>query len=121
MINCIAVDDEPLALDLLADYCSRIDYIDFKKSFTKPSEAADYLNKFPVDLLFLDIQMPDISGIDFYKSLKTNKLVIFTTASRLRIERGGRAGIRGNRRLPGHTIISSILIIKITKSAIICS
>jgi DNA-binding LytR/AlgR family response regulator len=80
MINCIAIDDEPLALDLLADYCSRIDFVNFKKSFTKPSEAADYLNKFPVDLLFLDIQMPDISGIDFYKSLKTNKLVIFTTA-----------------------------------------
>ena len=80
MINCIAIDDEPLALDLIADYCSKIDYIDLKKSFTRPSEAANYLNKFPVDLLFLDIQMPDISGIEFYKSLKTNKLVIFTTA-----------------------------------------
>ena len=80
MINCIAIDDEPLALDLIADYCSRIDYIDLKKSFTRPSEAVSYLNKFPVDLLFLDIQMPDISGIDFYKSLKNNNLVIFTTA-----------------------------------------
>jgi DNA-binding LytR/AlgR family response regulator len=80
MINCIAVDDEPLALDLIADYCSRIDYIDLKKGFTRPSEAADYLNKFPVDLLFLDILMPDISGIEFYKQLKINKLVIFTTA-----------------------------------------
>jgi DNA-binding LytR/AlgR family response regulator len=80
MINCITVDDEPLALDLIADYCSKIDFIDLKKSFTRPSEAADYLNKFPVDLLFLDIQMPDISGIQFYKSFGTNKMVIFTTA-----------------------------------------
>ncbi|MGD0342043.1 MAG: LytTR family DNA-binding domain-containing protein [Bacteroidales bacterium] len=80
MINCIAIDDEPLALDLIEDYCSRLEYLDLKKCFTKPSEASDYLNKFPVDLLFLDIQMPDISGIEFYKGLKTNKPVIFTTA-----------------------------------------
>jgi DNA-binding LytR/AlgR family response regulator len=80
MINCIAIDDEPLALNLIADYCSKLEYLDFKKCFTKPSEAADYLDKFPIDLLFLDIQMPDVSGIEFYKGLKTNKLVIFTTA-----------------------------------------
>ncbi len=80
MIDCIAIDDEPLALELIQDYCSRIDYLDLKKSFTRTSEAAAYLNKFPVDLLFLDIQMPDISGIDFYKSLDYNIQVIFTTA-----------------------------------------
>jgi DNA-binding LytR/AlgR family response regulator len=80
MINCIAIDDEPLALELLTEYCSQIDYIDLKKTFTRTSEATLYLKKFPIDLLFLDIEMPDISGINFYKSLKENKLVIFTTA-----------------------------------------
>lgn len=80
MISCIAVDDEPLALDLLEKYCSQIDYLDLKRKFTKTSEAALFLKKFPVDLLFLDIQMPDISGIDFYKSLNDKVMVIFTTA-----------------------------------------
>jgi DNA-binding LytR/AlgR family response regulator len=80
MISCIAIDDEPLALDLISNYCTQIDFLDLKKTFTRPSEAALYLGKFPVDLLFLDIQMPDISGIDFYKSLKKDVVVIFTTA-----------------------------------------
>jgi two-component system, LytTR family, response regulator len=80
MIRCIAIDDEPLALDLIANYCAQIDYLDLKKTFTRPSAASEYLSKFPVDLLFLDIQMPDISGIDFYRSLKYEKPVIFTTA-----------------------------------------
>lgn len=80
MINCIAIDDEPPALDLIAKYSSQLDYLDLKKTFTKTSEALAYLKKFPVDLIFLDIQMPDISGIEFYKSMKENKLVVFTTA-----------------------------------------
>jgi len=80
MINCIAIDDEPLALDQINKYCSRIDFIDLKKSFTRTSEAEVYLKKFPVDLILLDIQMPDISGIDFYRSLGKPYPVIFTTA-----------------------------------------
>jgi DNA-binding LytR/AlgR family response regulator len=80
MINCIAIDDEPLALELISDYCARIEYLNLMKCFTRPSEAAEYLKKFPVDLLFLDIQMPDISGMDFYRNIKLNKPVIFTTA-----------------------------------------
>jgi DNA-binding LytR/AlgR family response regulator len=80
MISCIAIDDEPLALSLLENYCSKIDSLILRKTFTRTSEASVYLNKFPVDLLFLDIQMPDITGIDFVKSLKYSKLVIFTTA-----------------------------------------
>jgi DNA-binding LytR/AlgR family response regulator len=80
VITCIAIDDEPLALELISTYCSQVSFLDLKKTFLRPSEAVAYLNKFPVDLLFLDIQMPDISGIDFYKSLKTDKPVIFITA-----------------------------------------
>jgi len=80
MINAIAVDDEPLALELVGTYCSRIGYIDLKQWFTNTSEAASYLKNSAIDLIFLDIQMPDISGIDFYKSLDCNIQVIFTTA-----------------------------------------
>jgi DNA-binding LytR/AlgR family response regulator len=80
MINCIAIDDEPPALDLLRNYCSKLDYLNLLKTFTSTSEASVFLRQFPVDLLFLDIQMPDISGIDFLKSLNEPKMVIFTTA-----------------------------------------
>jgi len=80
MINCIAIDDEPLALDLLKTYCSKLDYLNLLKTFTSTSQASAFLKNFPVDLIFLDIQMPDISGIDFCKSLNDPKLIIFTTA-----------------------------------------
>lgn len=79
-MRCIALDDEPLALEILKDFCSKVPFLELEKTFVKASDAAKYLRKFPVDLLFLDIQMPDISGIDFYKSLAQSPMVIFTTA-----------------------------------------
>lgn len=80
MINCIALDDEPLALEIIEAFCAKVPFLQLQKTFTDPGEAAKYLKKFPVDLLFLDIQMPDISGIDFYKENGDNRMVIFTTA-----------------------------------------
>ncbi len=82
MINCIAIDDEPLALQLVTQYCSKVPFLQLKKVFTNPDEATVYLHQNDVDLIFLDIQMPDISGLQFYKSLSlSNKpQVIFTTA-----------------------------------------
>ncbi len=80
MINAIAIDDEPLALEIIQSYCSQTDQIKLVKTFTKTAEAKRYLEKFPVDLLFLDINMPEISGIDFYKGLPHDTMVIFTTA-----------------------------------------
>jgi DNA-binding LytR/AlgR family response regulator len=80
MIKAIAIDDEPLALEIIENYCSKSDIITLERTFTKVSEALKYFNKFPVDLLFLDIHMPSISGIDFYKSLQKETMVIFTTA-----------------------------------------
>lgn len=80
MINCIGIDDEPLALELIELYAGKTAELDYKRSFTNTREALKYLHKFPVDLLFLDIQMPEISGIEFYKSLPPGKMVIFTTA-----------------------------------------
>ena len=58
MIKAIAIDDEPLALQILEALCARIAYIDLLKTFTSQTEAQRYINKFEVDLLFLDIQMP---------------------------------------------------------------
>ena len=80
MIRAIAIDDEPLGLKIISHYCESVDYISLEKTFTKQSEALKYLNKFPVDLLFLDIQMPSKNGVDFYKMLDNNPMVIFTTA-----------------------------------------
>lgn len=80
MIKAIAIDDEPLPLELIAAFSQQIDYIDLQKTFTKPSEAKLFLENNPVDLLFLDIQMPTLSGIDFYKNLSHEPMVIFTTA-----------------------------------------
>ncbi|MBK9330367.1 MAG: response regulator transcription factor [Sphingobacteriales bacterium] len=80
MIECIAIDDEPLALELIRAYCETIDSIHLQGTFTKTSDALKHLRSNTVDLLFLDINMPDISGIEFYKSLDEKLMVIFTTA-----------------------------------------
>jgi DNA-binding LytR/AlgR family response regulator len=80
MINAIAIDDEPLALKVIENFCEKVDFITLQKTFNKPNEALKHLSKFPVDLLFLDINMPSINGIEFYKQLKQSTMVIFTTA-----------------------------------------
>lgn len=80
MIKAIALDDEELALEVVQAYCDQIDYIDLVQTFTGQDKAIKYLNKFDVDLLFLDIQMPKLNGVDLYKSLKRQTKVIFTTA-----------------------------------------
>ena len=79
-INAIAIDDEPLALNVIETFCSKTDFICLQKTFTKPTEALKYINKFPIDLLFLDIKMPSMTGISLLKTLKQNTAVIFTTA-----------------------------------------
>ncbi len=80
MIKAIAIDDEPLALKVIENFCGIINFITLEKTFSKPGEALEYLEKFPVDLLFLDINMPSVNGIEFCKNLKQNTMVIFTTA-----------------------------------------
>ena len=80
MIKVIAVDDEPLALDLVETYCKNVDYLKFEKGFTSANSALQFLEKNPVDLLFLDINMPSISGIDFFRSLGHKPMLIFTTS-----------------------------------------
>lgn len=80
MLTAIALDDEPLALDVVKTFCNKVDFIDLQKIFTEANEALKHIRKYPVDLLFLDIQMPAISGIELYKAFSQNTMVIFTTA-----------------------------------------
>ena len=80
MINAIAIDDEPPALKVIETFCTGVDFIALQKTFTRTDEALKYLRKYPVDLIFLDIQMPSVSGIDLYKSIEQQTMVIFTTA-----------------------------------------
>ncbi|HSC37551.1 MAG TPA: response regulator, partial [Chitinophagaceae bacterium] len=69
MIRAIALDDEPPALDIIETFCGRIDFIELEKTFTNSAKAYAYVESHPVDLLFLDINMPALTGIEFYKSV----------------------------------------------------
>lgn len=80
MIKAIALDDEPPALKVIETYCELTEGITLVRSFTRPSEAERYISRYPVDLIFLDINMPTTNGIEFYKSLDRKLMVIFTTA-----------------------------------------
>ncbi len=79
-MKAIAIDDEPIALEIIKSHASKVLFLDLKATFTDAFKALEYLQKEPVDLVFLDIKMPDISGIEFYNSLSKKPLVIFTTA-----------------------------------------
>lgn len=76
----IAIDDEPIALDVVESHASKVPYIELKACFTNAFEAITFLQQNKTDLIFLDIKMPDISGIDFLNSLNNPPMVIFTTA-----------------------------------------
>lgn len=80
MIKAIAIDDEPVALKVIQNHAARIPYLSLRAYFTNAFDALSYLNTNKVDLIFLDINMPDISGLEFLKSLTTRPNVIFTTA-----------------------------------------
>jgi two-component system, LytTR family, response regulator len=80
MISCIIIDDEQHAIDVLENYTRQLPYLLLEGSFTKPLEALALLHTKKIDLVFLDIQMPDISGIDFIKALHGKSKVILTTA-----------------------------------------
>jgi len=79
-MNCIIIDDEPLALELLADNISMVDKLDLVASCNSAAQAMQALQEHQVDLIFCDIQMPGISGLQFVKSLTQKPLIIFVTA-----------------------------------------
>ena len=79
-ITCIIIDDEPSSQNVLKSFINRIDYLELTHVCNDALEALDYLKNNAIDLLFLDINMPQLSGISFYKSLQNPPKVIFTTA-----------------------------------------
>jgi two-component system, LytTR family, response regulator len=80
MMTCIAIDDEPKALEVIERYCQKISLATLKATFREPLKAIEFLNREKVDLIFLDINMPDISGIQLLQTLSPRPLIIFTTA-----------------------------------------
>ncbi len=80
IINCITIDDEPLALEKLKDYIDKIQYLNLTASFDNGADSLDYLKNNVVDLIFLDIQMDDFTGIQLLEVLKERPKVILTTA-----------------------------------------
>lgn len=80
MIRCIAIDDEPLALRQIAGYINKIPFLQLVASCHSAKEAKEVLDNDSVDALFVDINMPDLNGLDFVKSLALPPLVVFTTA-----------------------------------------
>lgn len=80
MLKCIAIDDEPLALRQLTSYISKIPYLDLVAKYNNALEAQQMLAGKKVDLIFVDINMPDLNGVDFVRALIDRPMVIFTTA-----------------------------------------
>ena len=80
MIKCLAIDDEPLALAQLTNYIEKIPFFQLAKAYSNAMEALEWLNTESVDLIYVDINMPDVNGLDFVKSLRHKPLVLFTTA-----------------------------------------
>ena len=79
-LRCAIIDDEPLAVELLKSYADKIPYLEVKGTFNSAIDAFTLINNGEVDLLFLDINMPQINGLEFSKTLSANIKVIFTTA-----------------------------------------
>jgi two-component system, LytTR family, response regulator len=80
MINCIIVDDEQHAIDILVHYVKQTPHVNLVASYTNPLDALQMLGQQKIDLVFLDIQMPELTGIDFIKAIGGNTKVILTTA-----------------------------------------
>ena len=80
MIRCIAIDDEPLALRQIATYISKIPFLELVETFRSAVIAKSWLESNDIDLIFVDINMPDMTGVEFVQSLEKQAMVIFTTA-----------------------------------------
>jgi DNA-binding LytR/AlgR family response regulator len=79
-MKCVAIDDEPLALQLVKNYVEQTGQLELCATFTDTTKAKEFIENNPVDLLFVDIQMPDETGLQFVNGLATKPIVIFTTA-----------------------------------------
>lgn len=79
-MKCVIIDDEPLAVDLLVEFVRRVDSLELVTTFTNAIDAISIINQSEIDLIFLDIEMPHFSGIDFINAIEKKPLIIFTTA-----------------------------------------
>lgn len=79
-MKCVIIDDEPLAVELLKDFVSKVDSLELVSTFNNAIDAISIINQTNIDLIFLDIEMPHFSGIDFLNAIEKKPLVIFTTA-----------------------------------------
>ena len=79
-ITCIAIDDEPLALGLMVSHIKKTPFLELMGEFDNPIDAMEFLQDHDVQLIYLDIQMPDLTGVDFARTLHGDNKVIFTTA-----------------------------------------
>lgn len=79
-INCVIIDDEPLAAELLASYAEKVPFIDLQGTFNSATEAIKTIREKKIDLLFLDIQMPELSGLEFARIIGSETRIVFTTA-----------------------------------------
>ena len=79
-IKCVIVDDEPLALSVLERYINQTPSLELVEKFTNPVKAFNYLNDNEINLLFVDIQMPDLTGFELVNNLRKKPVFIFTTA-----------------------------------------
>ena len=79
-MKCLLIDDEPKALEILRKHVERVHFLELAGAFRDPVHALAYLAANPVDLIFLDVNMPDMSGIEFLNALHARPLIIFTTA-----------------------------------------
>ncbi|MCI4667790.1 MAG: response regulator transcription factor, partial [Bacteroidia bacterium] len=79
-LRAIAIDDEPLALEILSRHCQKLPGVELVETFQNPMLGVTYLQENTVDLVFVDIQMPDLNGLQLLKTLSDPPLVIFTTA-----------------------------------------
>lgn len=80
IIKCLAIDDEPLALSKMSNYISKTPFLELKGAFRSGFDAMELISSQKIDLMFVDINMPDINGLDFVKTLHNKPQVIFTTA-----------------------------------------
>jgi DNA-binding LytR/AlgR family response regulator len=79
-LKAIAIDDEPVALKVIENFCREIAFLSLEKTFEDSRSGLKYLNKFPTDLVFLDIDMPQLNGLELFRSMKQNVMVIFITS-----------------------------------------
>ena len=80
MIRCICIDDEPLALEMMEEFIRKVPFLNLVASCNNAIEAYEVLNSNQIDLLFVDVEMPEINGVQFVQSLKNRPFIIFSTA-----------------------------------------